>query len=328
MSLTDIQYDSIMREYSRLRLANKALEEQRLDEVQKAAPAIRTINEELSTLSIQEAKNRLRGHADDPEYEKNLRALTLLRTQALTDAGFPADYLDTIYNCPDCKDTGFFNGKRCTCFRRKLVTLISEQTGIDKVLEEENFEHLTDAYYSAKFIDQASGRSSLDIMTHSVIPACRAFVADFGKKEQNLLFYGDCGTGKTFLSHCIAAELIKQGFSVLYMTSFELFDTLGRERFSYRSERSPVVDSIFDCDLLIIDDLGTEMTNNFVASELFQCINERLLRKRAMLISTNLTPNDLHKRYTERVASRMLNSFKLLKCVGNDIRTIKTLRQD
>lgn len=327
MSLTDIQYDTIMRDYSRRRLANQELHERRLEEVYQAVPEVQRLDLEMTSLSIREARKRLTDGSVDSNYENDLRALSLLRTRALTDAGYPADYLEPVYDCPICRDTGAVNGVRCECFRRKLVALVSLQTGLDQVLEEENFEHLTEEYYSARHIDPVTGRSSRDIMTREVIPACRDFVDTFGREYRNLLLYGSCGTGKTFLSHCISAELIRKGFSVLYMTSFELFDTLGRDRFSYKEDRSPVVDSIFESDLLIIDDLGTELTNNFVSSELFQCLNERLMHKKSTIISTNLTLTEIHKRYSERVASRITDSFKLVKFVGDDIRTTRALRQ-
>ena len=153
----------------------------------------------------------------------------------------------------------------------------------------------------------------------------QAFVRNFGSSFENLFFYGDTGVGKTFLSHCIARELIEQSFCVIYFTAFDLFDLFARYTFSSSEEAKDAHANIFDCDLLIIDDLGTELTNSFVSSQLFLCINERILRKKSTIISTNLPLDRFMETYSERTFSRISSNYTIIKLFGNDIRIQKKL---
>ena len=156
-----------------------------------------------------------------------------------------------------------------------------------------------------------------------IIDSCRTYVRNFDNGYENLLFYGDVGVGKTFLTNCIANELLKQGHSVIYFTAFQLFDTLAR--YAFRSgeiseDIGRVHEDIFDCDLLIIDDLGTEMTNTFVLSQLFLIINERDNRNRATIISTNLSIEEISERYSERTFSRIYGKYRMIKPSIKDLR--------
>ena len=154
---------------------------------------------------------------------------------------------------------------------------------------------------------------------------CRNFIKNFNQDYHNILFYGTVGTGKSFLSGCIAKELIDQGCSVIYFSSSSLFDMLARYSFDYKEKEAlqDFCEDIYGCDLLIIDDLGTEITNTFVASQLFSCLNERGLRKKAMIISTNLSLEELRDRYSDRIFSRITSFFSLCKLTGQDIRICK-----
>lgn len=153
---------------------------------------------------------------------------------------------------------------------------------------------------------------------------------NFDTKGGNLLFYGETGVGKTFLTHCIAKELLESAHSVIYFTAFDLFELFSAATFRRSHEEDEVMQrhsSIFDCDLLIIDDLGTEMTNSFVSSQLFLCINERLMNGKSTIISTNLSLEALRDLYSERVFSRISSSFQMRKLIGKDIRLLKKLGQ-
>ena len=152
----------------------------------------------------------------------------------------------------------------------------------------------------------------------------KEFVADFDNSFQNLFFYGDTGVGKTFLSHCIAHDLLDSAHCVLYFSSFELFDFLAGSAFS-RGSDAPNDEPIFDCDLLIIDDLGTELNNGFINSQLFLCINERILHKKSTIISTNLSLKQLSQAYTERISSRFIESYEYFHIYGEDIRIKKAV---
>jgi DNA replication protein DnaC len=155
------------------------------------------------------------------------------------------------------------------------------------------------------------------------VEECQHFIRDFENKPKNLFFYGNTGVGKTFLSNCVAKELLDNGYSVIYFTAFQLFDILSKGVFEKDADAIAAHQNIFDCDLLIIDDLGTELSNAFSTSQLFLCVNERILRQRSTIISTNLNLNQVSDTYSERTFSRVLNNYNLIKLFGDDIRIQK-----
>jgi len=331
MASDNIQYDSVMRLYSRKRNNNAALLESRRKEIMVKIPEYSAVEDEIAALSLQVMRYNLGVKPSEPiaadKVSWQLKTLNELKLQYLTSHGYPQDYLDEIYDCPDCHDTGIYNGSSCHCFKKAITDLMISQSGIAPILREENFSTLSEDYYSPNYIDPSSGKNSLE-MFKDALENSRSFVANFNKEFRNLFFYGDTGVGKTFLSNCIAWELLNQGYSVVYMTSSDYFATMASYKFN-RDEGDTIqlLDYINDCDLLIIDDLGTELANKFTASEFFSCINSRLLRRRSTIISTNLTLNQISELYTERVFSRIMSDYTLLKLTGDDIRIKKKLRQ-
>ena len=332
MTLNNIQYDNVMRLYSRKRSKNAAILEKRMAEISSKIPEYDAVESEIASLSVNAMRSRLRsgtGEKSDPGIEDlkfKLNALNNLKLQYLTDHGYPEDYLNAIYDCPLCKDTGIINESFCKCFKKAVTDIMIQRSGIESVLERENFNTLTEEYYSPNYIDPSTGKSSLEMFRDALVK-CRNFISDFSTNFSNLFLYGDTGVGKTFLSNCIACELLKQGYSVVYMTSSSYFETMASLKF-YRTEDEslPAYDYIDDCDLLIIDDLGTELSNKFTASEFFTCINNRLLKRKSTIISTNLKLDQISEMYTERVFSRIMSDYTLLKLVGDDIRIKKKLK--
>lgn len=327
MELKNSQYEEIMRGYDQKQFKSHDILNRRYEEVYKKIPGFQTLETSISTLSVQYGKRFLNG--DDQALDSLRQELSLLKKQKgnlLTSFGFPADYLEPVWECPDCQDTGYIDGQRCHCFKEAVIRLLYEQSNLKEVLEKENFETFSLDYYSDNFIDPKSKRSSLAIMKDA-LSCCQDFARQFAVQRKNLFLYGDVGIGKTFLSHCIAKKLIDDGFSVLYFSAPSFFSTLAENAFDRdNTDAHNMYEYIFNCDLLIIDDLGTELTNSFVVSQFFTCINERLLHKMSTIISTNLSLDALADLYTERSFSRITSSYIMLKLIGDDIRIKKKLQ--
>ena len=326
MSLTNAQYNSIMKDYEQTRDRNRHLTEQRRLEVYTKLPEYGRLDESVGELSVAQARLLLNG--DDEALTRlrlSLKDISRRKKELLVSAGYPADYLEPVYTCPDCKDTGYIEGdnglrKKCHCFHQQELDILYEQSHIRDMIASENFSSLSFEYYQGE--DLAHFRKCVDV--------CHNFVQNFKQDYHNLFFYGTVGTGKSFLSGCIASELLQSGHSVIYFSASGLFDTLARYTFNAGAKEalSGFYEDIYSCDLLIIDDLGTEMTNTFVASQLFSCLNERHLRKNATIISTNLSLEELRDRYSDRVFSRITSHYDLCKLNGPDIRMCKKRMQN
>jgi DNA replication protein DnaC len=254
---------------------------------------------------------------------EELAAKSASRRELLVGAGYPADYLDPVYTCPDCQDTGYCNGQKCHCFKQAIINTVYAQSNLRRILARENFDTFSYDYYPADEINSTTGLSALET-AQNAMRACRLFIEQFDNKPQNLFFYGKTGVGKTFLSNCVARELLDQGRSVLYFTAFQLFDILSKGVFEKDADAIAAHQNIFDCDLLVIDDLGTELSNAFTTSQLFLCVNERLLRGRSTIISTNLGLNQIVDVYSERTFSRICDAYTLIHLFSRvDIRIQK-----
>ena len=223
--------------------------------------------------------------------------------------------------CPICQDTGYVGSQKCSCFKKAEIELLYTQSNLKEILEKENFDHFSFDFYSDTITNDSTGLTERETARRAYNLA-KDFVAGFDNTFENLFFYGDTGVGKTFLSHCIAHELPESAHCVLYFSAFDLFDFLAGSAFSRKND-TPDDELIFDCDLLIIDDLGTELTNSFVSSQLFLCINERIMRKKSTIISTNLKLEDFSATYSERTFSRIASNYRMTKLVGKDIRIQK-----
>lgn len=337
MALTNAQYDAIMREYNDAQLRHRRELDARREEVYTALPRMSELDEEAASLSMQRALELLEtdspdsdaGHASsrskaaDTAFHEALDEIHEERTALLRAHGWPADYLEMQADCPLCRDTGYIGNEKCICFRRKEIALLHEQSHLQDIFTEDTFARFDLNYYPD--MPDASGSSPRKDARHALDTAKR-FVQTFGSDPvENLCFYGSVGVGKTFLTHCIAGELLDRGFSVLYQPSYELFEALGSYTFSSDHEGKVLHDAVFSCDLLIIDDLGTELTNAFVASQLFLIMNERALQKKSTVLSTNIPPEAFADTFSERVSSRLLGSYKLVRLSGTDIRILKKL---
>lgn len=312
MPLGNTNMQAILKDYDRIREKNRSLLAKRTTEVQNKAPAYFDCHRQIIALCMQHANASLypeeNGNASS-DYQKTLHSLRLQKQQALTEAGFPTDYLDPIYDCPVCKDTGFISSGHCECLKKRLIRFLYAQSGIQHLLEENNFDTLSYEYYEGADLEAF----------RTAVEASKAMTAHFSTQKDNLLFYGTVGCGKSFLSGCIAKELMDHGMSVVYFSASQFFDIL------HQNNLYNGLEDLYNYDLVIIDDLGAEMTTSFVTSALFAFLNERILRERSTIISTNLNLSELKERYSDRIASRIIQNFKLCKLSGPDIRILKRL---
>lgn len=328
MALTNAQYDEIMRSYDARQLNNRRTADDRRRAVYEQLPGIRKIDDAVASRSVNRARMLLDG--DDGALaglKDELSVLRAERMQLLLDHGYPKDYLDPIYTCPDCRDTGYVDGAKCHCFKQAIINAIYAQSNIQEILTRENFDTFSYEYYSDQDVNPTTKLSAL-ATAQNAVAECRRFIEDFDAKPKNILFYGDTGVGKTFLSNCVAREILNQGRSVIYFTAFQLFDILSKGVFEKDADAIAAHQNIFDSDLLVIDDLGTELSNTFTVSQLFLCVNERILRGRSTIISTNLSIGQLTERYSERTFSRIMDNYSLIKLFTNDIRLQKRQRHN
>lgn len=326
MALSNSQYDAIMREYGRQQIENHHKLEERRKEIYARLPVVKQLEAEIAERSVACAKKLLEGDKGVLDrLKEDLRDLREQKALIIRAAGYPDDYLELHYRCPDCRDTGLVDGRKCHCFLQAQMKLLHAQSNLEDVLERENFKALSYEYYDDTEILPQLGITNAAYMRR-VVAGCKEFVRVFDKKHDNLLFTGSTGVGKTFLTNCIARELMDDFHSVIYLTASDLFDVFSRNKFDYDNaeDMKDMYRFILDCDLLIIDDLGTELNNSFTSSRLFYCINERMNMSRSTIISTNLTLARLRDSYTDRVTSRIMSGYRIIPLYGGDIRLLKS----
>ena len=318
MALSNSQYESISRSYEERQLHNHRVLESRKVEIYEKIPAYKDIEDTISSISVSQGKKLIDGDDDAlVELKHIIHDLSQQKKSLLEKNGFPANFLEPVYQCPDCQDTGYINNKKCHCFKQAMIKMLYEQSNIQEMLEKENFSSLSEQFYQGE---------DLEHFRRAVV-TCKEFVSDFSRTFQNLFFYGTVGTGKSFLSGCIAKELIEQGQSVIYFSAAQLFESLSVNPYDFKNKDDlyNLYEDIYKCDLLIIDDLGTETTRANISSQLFSCLNERQLRQKSSIISTNLSLEELRSRYSDRIFSRITSNYELCKLTGPDIRMYKKM---
>ena len=334
MALSNTEYNAILREYEALQAARQQLLRARKAELNRVLPGYRALEQEIADRAMARYRAAVGGDkAALTGLKAELEELEKQKSALLRAAGYPDDFLTPPYHCEHCKDTGFADGEKCRCFRQKMIARLSRQGRLAASIREENFKHFSLAYYSDERKVPGLNMSERAYMEQLVLAQCKAYLRNFDKRKGNLLFTGKPGLGKTFLSHCIAGELLSRGKTVVYLSAEELFSLLAATQWRQRAESDEEKirareerefrEYIYGCDFLIIDDLGTEFGNAFTASAFFTLLNERLITKRGTLISTNLDPKQLKAQYTERSTSRILGEYDILPFYGSDIRAQK-----
>lgn len=250
------------------------------------------------------------------------------RKDILKENGYPEDYLDAEYTCKKCRDTGFIGGVMCDCYKALLRdTALAELNELSPSARS-TFESFNINYYPDT-VDPATGINPRSRMKE-ILDFCRDYAADFATDSPSLLLYGATGLGKTHLSLAIASETVKKGYGVIYGSAQNLMSRLEKEHFSSgrNSEYEGSEQALLECDLLIIDDLGAEFSTQFTVAELYNIINTRIMSRLPVIISTNLTPDGLEQKYTQRITSRIVGNYISLYFCGKDIRQIKNTEQE
>jgi len=286
-------------------------------------PEVKEIDDKMAEIGLSIAKLVLRPNFGDgvDELRRQSEELSNRRKELLYDNGYDDAFFDEVFGCAECKDTGMVSDRqRCLCVRRRVINKYYEMSNLGKVLERENFDTFNLNYYS-DVVDITRGVSPRDNMSR-IYNISTKFVENFDARFENLLMYGSTGLGKTFLSNCIAKELLDAGKTVLYTTAGQLFKIVENQRFGRGDDEkgSAYLDLVTEVDLLIIDDLGTEFSTVVTTSELFGYINTRLLNEKSTIISTNLDPRDFEEQYSDRITSRLFGTYVHLGFFGDDIR--------
>lgn len=327
MNISNAAYQQLLREYDEKQLTAIRGARFRTQKIEIEIPEIFELNSQIAEASASLAVMRVRGdNSGRSEQEKKRQMLINRRNELLKEKGYSLEYMEPWYECSECKDTGYINGEKCSCLKSRIAEILFDQSNIKEVLKKENFNTYTLKYYKNVPLNPNTSETPLSIAKKAAEIAWD-FVQNFDTTNDNIFISGDTGTGKTFLSNCIAAELIERGFNVIYLSAVKLFGILADNTFGGSRNQDSAPMDLLSCDLLIIDDLGTEYTNAFIQSAFFNCINERLLRGKHTIISTNLSVENVRDNYSERVFSRITEKYRFIKLFGDDIRIIKKMEE-
>lgn len=297
-------------------------------EIYARLPAVRSIDLRLQNQMRELATIALRRDPGMRDALKTLEAENLAlqerRAELLIAAGYPANYTDDLFDCPDCQDRGYKpDGRMCACLKRLYNAEVTRDlSGLLK--GDEQFGKFRLDYYGTQ--PDANGNVPREIM-EIILTMCKNYAMHFDRTSPNLVFTGGPGLGKTFLSACIARTVSQKGFSVAYESASVALGAFEKEKFSRDADEVAAagakVRRYLDCDLLILDDLGTEMNTAFTQSALYTIINQRLIDGRQTIISTNLDETALSTQYSAQIVSRLLGEYHWLHFLGNDIRRMK-----
>ena len=332
--MSDQILKQLLKEYDKKRFIEEELADHKKKTFFMAHPELEKINTDLNTLAISISKSVLSNNLEKKnELQMQFYNLQSKKKLLYNQLNITDDFFLPQYDCPLCKDTGYIldsNNKSvlCNCIKQKLFNIKYNSSNIGD-LDKENFSSFNISLYSDeinkdKYKANISPRKNME----NVLNIAKRFINNFDNpNEKNLLFIGNTGLGKTFLSNCIAYELLKKGKTVLYQSSINMLDAVIDYKFGKSDNNENIYNNILNVDLLIIDDLGTENINSIKFAELFNIINSRLLNQNnhitKTIISSNLNIENLFKNYDERIVSRLVGNYNICRFFGDDIRFIK-----
>lgn len=320
-------YKKVLNTFEAQRMVEANERKRRLFEVYEKCAEVKQIDEEIDRVGSGAALEILKDPQNAPaiadDLKESMQMLSAMRARALEKAGFARDYTDMRYRCSICKDEGYVGGKQCDCFKAYVRKEAYQSSKLFNLFESQGFDKFDLTLFSDE-VDKKAGVSQKEAMEEA-LAVCKSFVEQFDSADYSLFFYGGVGLGKTFLSTCIAKELIDRGNTVIYQSAAKLFSYYSDYLFGRvnAAQARTELDRLTECDLLIIDDLGSEATNSQTVSFLFELVNDRLLSGKKMVISTNYSINEIAKVYSERLHSRILEHFTPVRFFGGDIRLKK-----
>ena len=306
-------YKKVKDEIEAKRKAAYATADRRNLELRSLSPRIRAIDEELTKTGLMLFKTACSGGDITPLRERNTELCSERRLE-IKLLGYPENYTEPQFSCPACSDTGFVGTAMCKCMREAIIRENIKASGIGSLIEKQSFENFDINWYSDNPNASRIMKNNLEI--------ARDFAKSFGAAPKNLILIGSTGTGKTHISTAIAKAVIQKGCSVLYDSAQNILSDFEDDKFrSGYGQHEPKSDKYMNCDLLIIDDLGAEYSNQFTVSCLYNLLNTRQNRGKSTIISTNLSPSELSSKYEDRIYSRIVGAeYTVLRFSGNDMR--------
>lgn len=285
----------------------------KLEELTVTVPGFAELSAELEATGLKALRAAI-GGGDIAEVRRETEELRRRRCELLVAHGYAPDEADRQYRCEKCSDSGFVGLEMCSCLRRELTLASLEASGLGRLIRTQSFETFSLTHYVGR--EQA--------LMKAIATRLFSFAKNFsGESTDNFLMIGGTGLGKTHLATSVAKVVVEKGYDVLYRPAQELFAVFNRQRFGDGFEGDGAEREFFDCDLLIIDDLGTEVTTQYTVSWLYDVVNSRLNAEKPTIISTNLTEDAIRSRYDDRITSRLLFNYTPLFFVGRDIRDQK-----
>lgn len=297
--------------------------EKRRHEVFEKVPRIAEIEKQITKKNLERIRNLVHD-ANTDKITAEIEVLEKERDNLLEKNNFPLDYLEMKYHCDICKDTGVDGTKICSCRKKIKIEQLFENSEIEEILKRQNFDNFDLSLFRR---DRQNGEliSPYENMKE-IKEELFEYATNFSDESLNLYLFGPVGTGKTFMINCIANEVLKDGHSVVYLTETDLVNEVLEYKYAFsekKSELRPRFDSIFNSDLLIIDDLGSNPINENSKSAVFEVINKRLVKKLPVIISSNLNTEQLRAKYDMRIYSRIVGEYFSRHFYGNDIRISK-----
>lgn len=313
--------EKLINEYKEKRKKAEKERKQRINSTYEKYPEIKDIDEKIKNCGIG-CMNKI---ISDPTCSDDINSylksemekLKAKRAEILLKYNIEPSFDKCIYECSACKDTGFVENKKCSCFIQKELNEEFNSSNMGEKQKNHLFENFDFSYYSD--IEKEDGISHLERMK-KIYSVSKSFTENFDNINKSILFYGNPGTGKTFLSSCIGNEMIKKGKTVLYARAGRVFDIFEKNHFRSNDKDNKLIEKVYSCDLLIIDDLGTEFQTKNTASFLYDFFDERMSNNKKVIINTNYNMAELEKLYTVRFTSRIYENFLIFRFCGEDIR--------